>query len=58
MSQDLELKLDRYFRELTLWLEELSDVVREVQQQVGGGQGGGGRDPGRPPPPPALGETE
>jgi hypothetical protein len=58
MPEDLELKLDRYFRELTPWLEEMSDTLRELQQKVGAGEGGSGRDPGRPPPPPNLGEVE
>jgi len=58
MSDELERKLERYFRELTRWAEEISDAVRELQHQAGSGEGGGGRDPGRPPPPPQLAEFE
>ncbi len=58
MSEELERKLDRYFRELTPWLQELSDAVRELQHEAGEGEGGRGRDPGRPPPAPQLGELE
>jgi hypothetical protein len=59
MADTTERKLDRYFRELTRWAEELSDTVRNLQEQVAAGGGGGsgrGRDAGRPPPPPELGE--
>jgi hypothetical protein len=61
MADTTERKLDRYFRELTRWAEELSDTVRSLQQEVEAGRGGGGgrggsRDPGRPPPPPELSE--